>query len=66
VEVAIKMAFRQYMKTHNLLSKTDEELNAERFVVLGLDGSYHGDTLGVMNCQSPSIFTGPKQFRCTR
>ena len=29
--------------------------------VLALDGSYHGDTLGTMDMQAPSVFTGPLQ-----
>jgi dethiobiotin synthetase/adenosylmethionine--8-amino-7-oxononanoate aminotransferase len=30
--------------------------------VIGLDGCYHGDTLGAMDCQGPSAFTGDLQF----
>ena len=62
VEVGIKMGFHKYMMDHGLLSKTEEELEKEKFLVLALDGSYHGDTLGAMNAQSPSVFTGKKQF----
>jgi len=62
VEVAIKMAFRKYMKDHGLLGMPDGELSRQNFVVMALEGSYHGDTLGVMNAQSPSVFTGPRQF----
>jgi hypothetical protein len=44
------------------VSLSDAELSKQGLMVLGLDGSYHGDTLGAMNMQSPSIFTGPRQF----
>ena len=29
--------------------------------VLALVGSYHGDTLGALDMQSPGVFTGPLQ-----
>jgi dethiobiotin synthetase/adenosylmethionine--8-amino-7-oxononanoate aminotransferase len=29
--------------------------------VLGLQNSYHGDTLGAMDCGAPSVFNGPMQ-----
>ena len=32
---------------------------------MGLKGSYHGDTLGAMNAQAPSVFTGFKQVVLT-
>ena len=71
-EVGIKMAFRQRYINLGLLSKDGIEraeqandanvLNAlPKLRILALDGSYHGDTLGAMDMQSPSIFTGSLQ-----
>lgn len=71
-EVGIKMAFRQRYVNLGLLSKDGVErakqannasaLNAlPKLRILALDGSYHGDTLGAMDMQSPSIFTGSLQ-----
>ena len=56
VEVGLKMAFRKYMKDHDLLEK--EEIGID---VLGLHGAYHGDTLGTMNAVAPSVFNGRLQ-----
>mmetsp|Transcript_37594 Transcript_37594/g.88864 ORF Transcript_37594/g.88864 Transcript_37594/m.88864 type:complete len:839 (+) Transcript_37594:57-2573(+) len=62
VEVGLKMAFRKYMSDKGLLAKSEEELAGLRLRIVGMDGSYHGDTLGAMDCQAPSIFTGMKQM----
>ena len=62
VEVGIKMALRKYMHDHALMGETDQALEALEFGILGLDGSYHGDTLAAMDVQAPSVFTGPKQM----
>ncbi|KAL2200418.1 pyridoxal phosphate-dependent transferase [Corynascus similis CBS 632.67] len=52
VEVAIKMALgavrARYGRGH------PKELRP--FEVLGLKGSYHGDTIGAMDCSEPSVF----------
>ena len=56
VEVGLKMAFRKYMKDHELLDKEDIEID-----VLGLHGAYHGDTLGTMDAVAPSVFNGRLQ-----
>ncbi len=70
-EVGIKMAFRKYyvdsgwvskdgnQRAKDLLMKGSDSLPQLR--ILALDGSYHGDTLGAMDMQSPSVFTGPMQ-----
>ena len=34
---------------------------AARLRVLAVEGSYHGDTLGAMDMQAPSVFNGPDQ-----
>ncbi|EKX52140.1 hypothetical protein GUITHDRAFT_161318 [Guillardia theta CCMP2712] len=62
VEVALKMAMRKFMRTHSLLEKSPEELSKLKVRIMGLKGSYHGDTLGAMNAQAPSVFTGFKQM----
>jgi len=70
-EVGLKMAFRKYYVNMGLLANTGkqraEELESRGLKdlpplrVLALDGSYHGDTLGALDMQSPSIFTSPMQ-----
>ena len=66
------MAFRQRYVNLGLLSKdsierakqaSDEHVlnSLPKLRILALDGSYHGDTLGAMDMQSPSIFTGSLQ-----
>lgn len=62
IEIAIKMAFRKYICDNNLLGMStskfttiDQKYNLK---VLGLKGSYHGDTLGAQDAQAPSVYTG--------
>lgn len=52
MEVAVKMALRASCARYNW-SKDD---GSGEIGVLGLQGSYHGDTIGVMNCSESSIF----------
>lgn len=65
MEVAVKMAIRTYYVREGIISGPEDALAvAERLPqvrVLALDGSYHGDTLGTMDMQAPSVFTGPLQ-----
>ena len=65
MEVAVKMAIRTYYVRAGLIkgpeSALEEAANLPQVQVLALDGSYHGDTLGTMDMQSPSVFTGPLQ-----
>ncbi|KAJ0592034.1 putative dethiobiotin synthase, Adenosylmethionine--8-amino-7-oxononanoate transaminase [Helianthus annuus] len=61
IEIALKMAFRKFLADNKLLMdlphyNTDES-NIELKVV-ALNGSYHGDTLGAMDAQAPSPYTG--------
>ncbi|XP_059637217.1 bifunctional dethiobiotin synthetase/7,8-diamino-pelargonic acid aminotransferase, mitochondrial [Cornus florida] len=61
IEIALKMAFRKFLFDHGILadllhSKTDEK--CVELKVLALRGSYHGDTLGAMEAQAPSSYTG--------
>ncbi|KAK9275394.1 hypothetical protein L1049_022658 [Liquidambar formosana] len=61
IEIALKMAFRKFSFDHGILL---DFLNADiaekciEFRVLALKGSYHGDTLGAMEAQAPSSYTG--------
>jgi len=50
VEVAIKMATRATRLAYGLGTGGDQ------LGVLGLKGSYHGDTIGAMDCAEPGIF----------
>jgi dethiobiotin synthetase/adenosylmethionine--8-amino-7-oxononanoate aminotransferase len=65
MEVAVKMAMRLwyvrkgFVRAGGDAKTSDEALPQVR--VLALDGSYHGDTLGTMDMQAPSVFTGPMQ-----
>lgn len=52
MEVAVKMALRATSLRYGW-SKDDGGLPIE---ILGLKGSYHGDTIGVMNASEPSVF----------
>ncbi|KAF5456289.1 hypothetical protein F2P56_025788 [Juglans regia] len=61
IEIALKMAFRKFSFDHGLLSDFRKDNMAGRGVelmVLALRGSYHGDTLGAMEAQAPSSYTG--------
>ncbi|KIW17704.1 dethiobiotin synthase [Exophiala spinifera] len=52
MEVAVKMALRASSQRYGW-SKDD---GGSPVAILGLQGSYHGDTIGVMNCSEQSIF----------
>lgn len=52
VEVAVKMALRAVRAKNGL--KGGE--GGGRLGVLGLRGSYHGDTIGAMDCSEPCVF----------
>jgi dethiobiotin synthetase/adenosylmethionine--8-amino-7-oxononanoate aminotransferase len=49
MEVAVKMALRAASKRNAWAPEDNVE-------ILGLIGSYHGDTMGTMDCSEPSIF----------
>jgi dethiobiotin synthetase/adenosylmethionine--8-amino-7-oxononanoate aminotransferase len=49
MEVAVKMALRAASKRNGWSPEDNVE-------ILGLIGSYHGDTMGTMDCSEPSIF----------
>ncbi|WPG98042.1 Hypothetical protein R9X50_00082600 [Acrodontium crateriforme] len=55
MEVAVKMALRA-SAARNGWSYEDEVL------ILGLKGSYHGDTMGTMDCSEPSIYNKKVQW----
>ncbi|KAK3117604.1 hypothetical protein LTR53_000832 [Teratosphaeriaceae sp. CCFEE 6253] len=50
MEVAVKMGIRAAATRHGWEAGRDE------IVILGLKGSYHGDTMGTMDCSEPSIY----------
>ncbi|KAH6668825.1 hypothetical protein B0J14DRAFT_151273 [Halenospora varia] len=50
MEVATKMAFTAATNRYQW-DKSNEEIG-----VIGLKGSYHGDTIGAMDCSEPSMF----------
>ncbi|KAL5775185.1 hypothetical protein ACOSP7_012742 [Xanthoceras sorbifolium] len=61
IEIALKMAFRKFSCDHGILLDFLNNNTAERVIklkVLALKGSYHGDTLGAMEAQAPSSYTG--------
>lgn len=55
VEVALKMAFKKFAVDHGIATDGAEW---KRLQVVALDGGYHGDTLGVMDCSPESVFNG--------
>ncbi|KAF3561268.1 hypothetical protein DY000_02017672 [Brassica cretica] len=61
IEIALKMAFRKFCVDHETLLSLSEDAEEKKHVdvkVLALRGSYHGDTLGAMEAQAPSPYTG--------
>ncbi|CAN7067197.1 bifunctional dethiobiotin synthetase/7,8-diamino-pelargonic acid aminotransferase, mitochondrial [Brassica rapa] len=61
IEIALKMAFRKFCVDHETLLGLSEDAEEKKHVdvkVLALRGSYHGDTLGAMEAQAPSPYTG--------
>ncbi|KAJ3693384.1 hypothetical protein LUZ60_008864 [Juncus effusus] len=61
IEIALKMAFRKFMHDHDIMQDLESgKLSSGKFQlkVLALNGSYHGDTLGAMEAQAPSSYTG--------
>ncbi|KAL2427131.1 Bifunctional dethiobiotin synthetase/adenosylmethionine-8-amino-7-oxononanoate aminotransferase [Exophiala dermatitidis] len=57
MEVAVKMALRASCQRYGWSKPEEIDNNAQRPVsILGLKGSYHGDTIGVMNCSEPNVF----------
>lgn len=50
VEVALKMAFRKA----ETQAKIDD--NAKPWEIIGIEDSYHGDTIGAMDAASPNSF----------
>lgn len=58
VELALKMAFRLFLVDHpSVPQETD-------LGVLGLEGAYHGDTLGAMDAVAPSIYNARQTPWC--
>ncbi|KAL2464309.1 Bifunctional dethiobiotin synthetase/7 [Forsythia ovata] len=61
VEIALKMAFRKFLFDNEVLLDLTNASMVERCIdlkVIALRGSYHGDTLGAMEAQAPSPYTG--------
>lgn len=61
IEIALKMAFRKFSFDHDVLVDFLGKDTTEKCIelkVLALKGSYHGDTLGAMEAQAPSPYTG--------
>ncbi|XP_027176502.1 bifunctional dethiobiotin synthetase/7,8-diamino-pelargonic acid aminotransferase, mitochondrial [Coffea eugenioides] len=64
VEIALKMAFRKFLLDRGIHFDQLKVNASERYInlkVLALKGSYHGDTLGAMEAQAPSPYTGVYQ-----
>ncbi|XP_056176987.1 bifunctional dethiobiotin synthetase/7,8-diamino-pelargonic acid aminotransferase, mitochondrial isoform X2 [Syzygium oleosum] len=60
IEIALKMAFRVFSADIGILPENsigDTSEKQPELLVLALKGSYHGDTLGAMEAQSPSAYT---------
>ena len=49
MEVAVKMALKASSKRYSWKAGTPVE-------ILGLTGSYHGDTMGTMDCSEPNVY----------
>ena len=57
VEVALKMAFRRRFAAQGY----PEGASPDQYGVVGISGSYHGDTLGAMDASPATAFNGPRQ-----
>ncbi|KAI7896454.1 pyridoxal phosphate-dependent transferase [Mucor mucedo] len=55
MEVALKMAMSATAKRYNFDIKAPVE-------ILGIDGSYHGDTIGTMDACSPNVYNDQVQW----
>lgn len=55
MEVAVKMATRAATKRYGW--KPEDEVS-----IIGLQGSYHGDTMGTMDCSEPSVYNTKVQW----
>ncbi|KAH9820263.1 pyridoxal phosphate-dependent transferase [Melampsora americana] len=51
VEVALKMGLASYSRRHHLSDSQRRTIG-----ILGLRGSYHGDTIGAMDASEPSVY----------
>ncbi|CAH9147974.1 unnamed protein product, partial [Cuscuta epithymum] len=61
IEIALKMALRKFLFDHGFIFDNPNGNGVDRYInlkVLALRGSYHGDTLGAMEAQAPSPYTG--------
>ncbi|EXJ79212.1 hypothetical protein A1O3_08713 [Capronia epimyces CBS 606.96] len=54
MEVAVKMALRASSQRYGW--NKDDDRGQTPVAILGLKGSYHGDTIGVMNCSEPNVY----------
>ncbi|CAK7212847.1 hypothetical protein SBRCBS47491_001603 [Sporothrix bragantina] len=53
IEVGVKMALTAAAKRYGY---DDDKRQGKKMGVLGLKGSYHGDTVGAMDCSEPSTY----------
>ncbi|KAJ3270471.1 hypothetical protein HDV01_007778 [Terramyces sp. JEL0728] len=50
MEVAVKMAFNTFIKNNQ------NKLSTDNLKIIGLQGGYHGDTIGAMDLSDPNVF----------
>ena len=55
VEIALKMAFRK-SETNREAKQQTHLGNAVKWEIVGIEDSYHGDTIGAMDAASPNPF----------
>lgn len=57
MEVAVKMALKAASKRYGWDAGMERgEGRGDQVRILGLKGSYHGDTMGTMDCSEPSVY----------
>lgn len=57
------MAFRKFWRDHPEIDLYGSNGRPPcELKVVGIDGGYHGDTLGAMDAVAPSVYNGPAQF----
>ncbi|CAG8446153.1 9291_t:CDS:2 [Ambispora gerdemannii] len=56
VEVALKMALKTNLERNNIRDENSIKQTGKEFLVFGIEGSYHGDTIGAMDACGPNVY----------
>ncbi|CAG8671296.1 14102_t:CDS:2 [Ambispora leptoticha] len=57
IEVALKMALKTNLKRNNIKDEDAiKQATEKEFLIFGIEGSYHGDTIGAMDACGPNVY----------